>query len=114
MRHQAEWTVLVCASALMVGSLVRIESAAFAQSTGSYTQCHTYIGGGTVYTSKPVPHEGDARTWLAPFQAYITQRYGGQANGGRCLSAESVEAAKARLPQGPKIIETDWTYTGPN
>src|SRR6478752_159227 len=114
MRHQAEWTVLVCASALMVGSLVRIESAAFAQSTGSYTQCHTYIGGGTVYTSKTVPHVGDARTWLAPFQAYITQRYGGQASGGRCLSAESVEAAKARLPQGPKIIETDWTYTGPN
>jgi len=114
MRRKAAWTAfLLSASALMVGSL-RIEPAAFAQSTGSYTQCHTYIGGGTVYTSKPVPHVGDARTWLAPFQAYITQRYGGQANGGRCLSAESVEAAKARLPQGPKIIETDWTYTGPN
>lgn len=75
---------------------------------------HTYVGRGTVYTSKPVPHVGDALTWLAPFQAYITQKYGGQASGGRCLSAESIEAAKARLPQGPKIIETDWTYTGPN
>jgi hypothetical protein len=29
------------------------------------------------------------------------------------LTAESIEAAKARLPQGPKIIETDWTYSAP-
>lgn len=112
MRRNAEWTAFLCASALMVGSL-RVAPAAFGQGAGSYTQCHTYVGGGTVYTSKPVPHVGDARTWLAPFQAYVTQKYG-QASGGRCLSAESIEAAKARLPQGPKIIETDWTYSGPN
>jgi hypothetical protein len=47
--------------------------AALGQGAESYTQCHTYVGGDTVYTSKLVPHVGDARTWLAPFQAYITE-----------------------------------------
>jgi hypothetical protein len=112
MRRPAARTALASVAGMFVAS-AWIAPAALAQNAGSYTQCHTYVGGGTVYTSKPVPHVGDARTWLAPFQAYITQKYG-QASGGRCLSAESIEAAKARLPQGPKIIETDWIYGAPN
>jgi hypothetical protein len=111
MRRDAEWISVLCASALTIGWLL-ITTAACGQGAESYTQCHTYVGGGMVYTSKPVPAWGDQRTWLAPFQAYITQKYG-QASGGRCLTAESIEAAKARLPQGPKIIETDWTYSPP-
>jgi hypothetical protein len=110
MRRNAERVSAVRASALMVGVL--LASPVVGQGTGSYTQCHTYVGGGTVYTSKPVTASGDTRTWLAPFQAFITQKYG-PASGGRCLTAESIEAAKARLPQGPKIIETDWTYSVP-
>jgi len=98
MRRNTESTAWLV-PALAVGSLA-VALAAFGQGTESYTQCHTYVGGGAVYTSKPVSHGGDARTWLAPFQAYITQKYG-QASGGRCLSAASIEAAKARLPQGP-------------
>jgi hypothetical protein len=99
---------------LLTASSLLCASVALGQATASsYTQCHTYVGGGTVYTSKPVPTAGDPRTWLAPFQAFVTQKYG-QASGGRCLTADSLEAAKARLPQGPKIVETDWTYAGPN
>jgi hypothetical protein len=111
MRRFAEWTAFPYASALVICSL-SVAPAAFGQGSGSYTQCHTYVGGDTVYTSRPVPTSGDTRAWLAPFQAFITQKYG-QASGGRCLNAESVDAAKARLPQGPKIIETDWTYSAP-
>jgi hypothetical protein len=111
MRRNAQRAAFLCASALAAGSPL-LAPAAFAQDSGSYTQCHTYVGGGTVYTSKPVPSWGDQRTWFAPFQAFITQKYG-QASGGRYLTAESIEAAKARLPQGPKIIETDWTYVAP-
>ena len=109
MRRSVERVTVLCVSALIAG-YVLVAPAALGQ--GSYTQCHTYVGGGTVYTSKPVPTAGDTRTWLAPFQAFITQKYG-QASGGRCLNAESIEAAKARLPQGPKMVDTDWTYSAP-
>ena len=111
MRRNAECLSPLCATAPMIGWLL-VAPAVLGRAAGSYTQCHTYVGGGTVYTSKPVPSWGDQRAWRAPFQAFITQEYG-QASGGRCLTAESIEAAKARLPQGPKIIETDWTYSAP-
>jgi hypothetical protein len=65
MHRDAASTACLCVCALTI-SLVTL--AAFGQDATSFTLCHTYVGGGTVYTSKPVPSWGDQRTWLAPFQ----------------------------------------------